>query len=94
MQCVFLLRRDGVCHCEVLADRYGDGQQLPSSWLCENALEALCPHYRDAIRMESQRVDLVEMFDLLDYEMPSLHPSRIGHFNRVGGYRALLPHLS
>ena len=35
-----------------------------------------------------------EMFDLLDYEMPSLHPSRIGHFNRVGGYRALLPHLS
>jgi len=93
MQCVFLLRTDRACHCEVLADRYGDGRQLSSSWLCENALEALCPHYQGAIIMETQQVDMLDMFDLVDYEMPGLHPSRIGHFNRIGGYRVLLPHL-
>jgi hypothetical protein len=94
MQCVFLLQTDGLCHCEVLADRYGDRQQLSSSWSCQNALETLCPYFQGATLMEDRRVDLADMFDLVDYEMPSLHPSRIGHFNRIGGFRALLPNLT
>ncbi len=93
MQCVFLLQTNGRCQCEILTDRYGDGRQLSSSWLCENALEALCPLYRDTILIQDRQADVFDMFDLLDYEMPSLHPSRIGHFNRIGGYRVLLPHL-
>ena len=86
MQCVFLLRKGKVCHCEVLADQYGVERRIPSSWICENAWESLCPLYQDATDKGKERAD-----DLAD-EMPRLHPSRIGHFNRIGGYRLLLPH--
>jgi hypothetical protein len=86
MQCVFLLRTGKACYCEVLADRYGDGRQLPSSWVCKNAWEALCTHYQDAVDEEAKPAERV-----VD-EMSGLHPSRIGHFNRIGGYRVIQPH--
>ena len=86
MQCVFLLRTGNACQCEVLADRYGEERRLSSSWVCENAWESLCPHYQDAMDTGERRADNVAD------EIPRLHPSRIGHFNRIGGYRVLLPH--
>jgi len=85
MQCVFLLRAGKACHCEVLADRYGEERRLSSSRVCENAWESLCPLYQDAMDTGNERADKVAD------EIP-LHPSRIGHFNRIGGYRVLLPH--
>jgi len=86
MQCVFLLGTDKACQCEVSADRYGEEQRLSSSWVCENAWESLCPLYQDAMDTGDDRPDQVPD------RMPRLHPSRIGHFNRIGGYRVLLPH--
>lgn len=86
MQCVFLLRTDEACHCEFLADRYGVERRLSSSWVCEHAWGSLCPLYRDATDTGNERVEKVAD------EIPRLHPSRIGHFNRIGGYRVLLPH--
>ena len=85
MQCVFLLRTGEACYCEVLADRYGDGRQLPSSWVCKNTWETHCPYFQDAMDEKGKPVQRV-----VD-EIPGLHPSRIGHLNRIGGYRAILP---
>jgi hypothetical protein len=86
MQCVFLVRTGKACYCEVLADRYGDGRDLQSSRMCKNSWEALCPHFQDAMDEEAKCVG--SPFD----EVSSLHPSCIGHFNRIGGYRVILPH--
>jgi hypothetical protein len=86
MQCIFLMHTGKACHCEVLAVRHGDARKLPSSSVCENAWESLCPLYKDAMGTGDDRVDKVAD------EIPRLHPSRIGHFNRIGGYRVLLPH--
>jgi len=86
MHCVFSLRRGKACYCEVLADRYGDARELPSSWVCKNAWEALCPCFQDAMDEGAKSVEGV--FD----EVSALHPSRICRFNRIGGNRALLPH--
>ncbi len=86
MQCVFLLQTGNACYCEVLVDKYGDGRELPSSWVCNsNAWKALCPYYQDEMDEEGKPVERV-----VD-EMSGLHPSRIGHFNRIGG-RDLLDH--
>jgi len=103
MQCVFLLRTGKVCYCEVLVDRYGDRRELPSSWVCKNAWKDLCPYYQDAMdtdfcsiflaeRHETRHIEEGKPVERVVDEMSALHPSCIGHFNRIGGYRDLLTH--
>ncbi len=86
MQCVFLMQRGKTCYCEVLADRYGDSQPLPSSWVCRNGWKTLCPYYEDAMDEQSSPVEGMAE------EMAILHPSRIGHFNRIHGHDVVLPY--
>jgi hypothetical protein len=86
MQCVFFVRTGTACYCEVLADRYGDVRQLPSSWVCKKSWETRCPYFQDAMD------ERVEPNERAAQEMWGLHPSRIGHFNRIRGYRDFLAH--
>ena len=64
MQCLFLLRTGKACYCEVLVDRYGDGRQLPSSWVCKNAWKALCPYYQDAMDIDFCSIFLAERHEI------------------------------
>jgi hypothetical protein len=103
MQCVFLFRKGKVCCCEVLVDGYGEKREPPSSWVCKNAWKDLCPYYQDAMDIDFCSIFLAERNEIRHREegkpvervvdeIPGLHPSRIGHFNRIGGYRDLLTH--
>jgi len=87
MQCPFLLHAGKACYCEVLADRCQDWLRLWSSWVCKNAWEELCPRFKDVMK---EAADSPQR--LID-DRGSIHPSRIGHINRIGGIHAILADL-
>lgn len=87
MQCLFLLRAGNACHCEAVTDKKKHGRPLFSSWVCRNAWEELCPHYRGLIKAAGNPPQ--PLFDPSE----TLHTSRIGHLNRMGGYQAIRPDL-
>ena len=87
MQCPFLLQPGEAFYCEVLADRCGDWLRLCSSWVCRHAWEERCPRFRDVMR----EVDIPAQ-EFID-DRGCLHPSQIGHINRIGGVNAILTDL-
>lgn len=87
MQCIFLTQEGKECRCEVLTNKYGNKGQWLSSWVCEHSWESLCPHFQEATQETDRPVQQVVN------RMQVLDASLIGHINRIGGYRVLLPDL-
>lgn len=87
MQCPFLLQAGKVCYCEALADRREDWLRLWSSWARKNAWEELCPLFKDVMKQAGNSPQ-----PLID-DKGSIHPSQIGHINRIGGFHAILADL-
>jgi hypothetical protein len=87
MQCPFLFRKGKAHYCEVLEDNYGDRRELLYSWICKMVWESHCLYYENVMN-EAGTTDQTVV------DTPTiLNAVRIGHINRIGGCRALLPDL-
>ena len=88
MQCPFLLQAGEACYCEVLADHWEDWLRLRSSWVCRNAWAELCLHFEDVMKQADHPSQ-----PLID-DRETIHPSRFGHINRIGGLHSILSDLT